>query len=143
LEMAKSGLRQAAVRIEYAGDALAKGEYPYIIRQSQEAVKLDSKGILRLVGIEPPKWHDVGPVLKDNTHRFPQWFAESIEELSSISRELRREREPSMYGDEETSTPPHKLYSRSDAEKDLSNARKVLDMCEKLLAEWIVERQNS
>lgn len=142
LEMARSGLRQAVVRIGYAENALAKEEYPYVVRQSQEAVELALKGVLRLAGIEPPKWHDVGPILKDNMGRFPQWFAENIEELASISRELRREREPSMYGDEETSTPPYKLYSRIDAEKALSNARKVLDMCERLLAEWTGRRQS-
>jgi HEPN domain-containing protein len=135
--MAKSGIRQASVRVGFAENALAKGEYPYVVRQSQEAVELALKGVLRLVGIEPPKWHDVGPILKEYADRFPQWFGENIEELASISRELRHEREPAMYGDEETSTPPYKLYSRRDAEKALENARKVLSLCEKLLAEWV------
>jgi HEPN domain-containing protein len=135
--MAKSGIRQAGVRVEFAENALAKEEYPYVVRQSQEAVELALKGVLRLVGIEPPKWHDVGPILKEYSDRFPQWFSENIEELASISRELRHEREPAMYGDEETSTPPYKLYSRRDAEKALANARKVLSLCEKLLTEWV------
>jgi len=137
LEMAKSVIRQAGVRVEFAENALAKEEYPYVVRQSQEAVELALKGVLRLVGIEPPKWHDVGPILKEYSDRFPQWFSENIEELASISRELRHEREPAMYGDEETSTPPYKLYSRRDAEKALANARKVLSLCEKLLTEWV------
>jgi HEPN domain-containing protein len=92
LEMAKSGIRQAGVRVEFAENALAKEEYPYVVRQSQEAVELALKGVLRLVGIEPPKWHDVGPILKEYSDRFPQWFSENIEELASISRELRHER---------------------------------------------------
>jgi HEPN domain-containing protein len=135
--MAKSVIRQAGVRVEFAENALAKEEYPYVVRQSQEAVELALKGVLRLVGIEPPKWHDVGPILKEYSYRFPQWFSENIEELASISRELRHEREPAMYGDEETSTPPYKLYSRRDAEKALANAKKVLSLCEKLLTEWV------
>ncbi len=135
MEMAKSGLRQAGVRVESAEGALVKGEYQYVVRQSQEAVELALKSVLRLVGIEPPKWHDFGPILKEHKDRFPHWFAENIEEMASISRELRHEREPSMYGDEETSTPPYKLYSRKDAEKALTNTRKVLELCEKLLAE--------
>ncbi len=141
MEMAKSGLRQAGVRVESAEGALVKGEYPYVVRQSQEAVELALKSVLRLVGIEPPKWHDFGPILKEHKDRFPHWFAENIEEMASISRELRHEREPSMYGDEETSTPPYKLYSRKDAEKALTNTRKVLELCEKLLAEWSGLRQ--
>jgi len=61
--------------------------------------------------------------------------------MTSISRELRHERESSMYGDEEISTPSYKLYSRKDAEKALTNTRKVLELCEKLLAEMSGLRQ--
>ena len=136
LEMAENYLRSARVRLRHAEEALSEDEYPYVIRQSQEAVELALKAALRLAGIEPPKWHDVGPILRESAERFPEWFRENIDELAGISRELRREREPSMYGDEETSTPPYKLYSRRDAEKALLNAKKTLELCEKLLTTW-------
>lgn len=139
LEMAENFIRQSRVRLRYAEKALEEGEYPYVIRQSQESVELALKGVLRLVGIEPPKWHDVGPILREHVDRFPEWFRENIDEVAGISRELRREREPSMYGDEETMTPSYKLYSRRDAEKALTNARKVLELCEKLFREWYQE----
>jgi HEPN domain-containing protein len=80
---------------------LKEKAYAYCIRQSQEAVELMLKASLRIVGIEPPKWHDVGPVLMEFAERFPLWFRERIPELAATSRWLRREREPSMYGDEE------------------------------------------
>ena len=41
-----------------------------------------------------------------------------------------------MYGDEETGTPPDQLYSLLDAEESVRYARKVLDLCLKLLAEY-------
>ncbi|MCL7383767.1 MAG: HEPN domain-containing protein [Thaumarchaeota archaeon] len=141
LEMAENYIKQAKTRIKYAELALREEEYPYVMRQSQESVELALKAALRLVGIEPPKWHDVGPILKEYSDRFPEWFKREIDEVAGISRELRREREPSMYGDEETSTPPYKLYSRRDAEKALLNARKVLELCEKLLIEWVNQRR--
>jgi len=141
LEMAESGVRQAGARVESAENALVEEEHSYVVRQSQEAVELALKSVLRLVGIEPPKWHDVGPILKEHADKFPHWFAENIEEMTSISRELRHERESSMYGDEEISTPSYKLYSRKDAEKALTNTRKVLELCEKLLAEMSGLRQ--
>ena len=62
--MAKAYLRQAEARIRTAERALKEGNYPYSVRQAQEAVELSLKATLRLVGIEPPKWHDVGPILR-------------------------------------------------------------------------------
>ncbi|MBS7635134.1 HEPN domain-containing protein [Candidatus Bathyarchaeota archaeon] len=90
---------------------------------------------MRLLAIEPPKWRDVRPVLKRHRDLFPEWFRDKIDKVASISRKLGREREPSMYGDEETGTPPDQLYSLLDAEEALEHARKVLDLCVRLLAE--------
>lgn len=64
ISMARSYIRQAEERIRHAREALERESYPYVVRQCQEAVELLLKASLRLVGIEPPKWHDVGPVLK-------------------------------------------------------------------------------
>jgi HEPN domain-containing protein len=103
--MAEAYIRQAMERLKHAREALRRGNYPYVVRQSQEAVELALKASLRLVGVEPPRWHDVGPVLRRETGRFPEWFREEIPRLARISRRLRREREPSMYGDEESGIP--------------------------------------
>lgn len=131
--MAESYLKQANERIHHAEEALKGGNYPYVIRQSQEAVELSLKAALRLVGIEPPKWHDVGPILMQNSERFPEWFAKSIPKMASISRKLRREREPSMYGDEESGLPPEYLYTAEDAQEALAYAREIYGKCSKLL----------
>ena len=70
--MAKSYIRQALERIRHAREALeTTRNYPYVIRQCQEAVELLLKASLRLVGVEPPKWHDVGPILRREEKRFP------------------------------------------------------------------------
>lgn len=143
LEMARSYLRQAEERVKHAEEALRTGNYAYTMRQSQESVELALKGILRLVAIEPPKWHDVGPILKRHRELFPQWFRDKVDEVASISRRLRREREPSMYGDEETGTPPDQLYSLMDAEEALEYAREVLDLCMRLLREHELSRAKS
>jgi HEPN domain-containing protein len=135
ISMAEAYLRQASERIRHAREALEHGNYPYVIRQCQEAVELLLKASLRLVGVEPPKWHDVGPVLKKEMERFPEWFRKEIPMLSRISRRLRREREPSMYGDEETGTPPDELYDKDDATEALEWASYVLSAVEKLLLE--------
>ncbi|MEM3831763.1 MAG: HEPN domain-containing protein [Sulfolobales archaeon] len=131
--MAQSYLRQAEERIRHAKEALDRGNYPYVIRQCQESVELLLKAALRLVGVEVPKWRDVGPVLRREAQRFPEWFQAEIPALARISRKLRREREPSMYGDEESGIPPDELYDRSDAEEALDYASKVYSIVIKLI----------
>ncbi|ADI31243.1 HEPN domain-containing protein [Staphylothermus hellenicus] len=135
IALARSYIRQTKERIKHAGEALETGNYPYVIRQCQEAVELALKAALRIVGIEPPKWHDVGPVLRREKNRFPDWFQERIPELAYISRSLRKERETAMYGDEETGLPAEELYTLYDAEQALKQARTVLYLVEKLLRE--------
>jgi HEPN domain-containing protein len=105
-ELARSNVRQAEDRLTTARIALERGNYPYAVRQAQECVELSLKACLRLVGIEPPKWHDVGPIIRRERENFPEWFKEHVERIVSISRSLRKERELAMYGDEESKIPP-------------------------------------
>ena len=134
--MAKSYLEEAEKRVRVAEMMLGEGSYAYAIRQCQEAVELSLKASLRLVGVEPPKWRDVGPVLVELSDRFPDWFRDKIPELAAISRWLRREREPSMYGDEETGLPPSRLYTRPYAEKAVEAAKLVVSYGRRLLSEY-------
>ena len=92
-DLAKSYIRQAEERIKHAKEALNEGSYPYAVRQCQEAVELLLKAALRYVGVEPPKLHDVGPLLRKERDRFPAWFQERIDEFAYYSRVLRSERE--------------------------------------------------
>jgi len=135
LEMALAYVREAERRVRTAEGALREGALAYCIRQSQEAVELMLKAALRLVGVEPPKWHDVGPVLIELSDRFPQWFRERIPELAAISRWLGREREPSMYGDEELGLPPTRLYTEPYARKALEGAKMVYEQVKRLIEE--------
>jgi len=96
VELAKSNIKQAEERLKHAREALESGNYPYVVRQSQEAVELLLKAALRLVGVEPPKWHDVGPVIRKVIDRFPTWFKENADLVVSISRSLRKEGQKSL-----------------------------------------------
>ncbi|MCS7138350.1 MAG: HEPN domain-containing protein, partial [Candidatus Caldarchaeum sp.] len=122
-EMARASVKQALERVETVRRALDEGHYAYAVRQSQEAVELLLKAALRLAGVEPPKWHDVGPVLRRERERFPEWFREMVDDLASISRSLSRERELAMYGDEDLKIPPDELYVRKDAENALADVQ--------------------
>ncbi len=137
IELARAYVEEAERRVKVAEWALGEEAYAYCIRQCQEAVELLLKAALRLVGVEPPKWHDVGPLLLEFSDRFPEWFREAIPELAAISRWLRREREPSMYGDEETGIPPTRLYTKPYAAKALDSCKLVYEKVSRLLSEWI------
>jgi HEPN domain-containing protein len=115
--MARSYIRQALERIKHAEEALESGNYPYVVRQSQEAVELLLKAALRLAGVEPPRWHDVGPILRREVDRFPEWFRREIPKLARISKRLRREREPSMYEYEEAGIPPKNFIAERTPRK--------------------------
>ncbi len=143
IALARSHIRQAEERIRHAREALESGNYPYVVGQCQEAVELALKAALRTVGVESPKWHDVGPVLRREAHRFLQWFREKIDYLASISRSLRKERELAMYGDEEAGIPPEELYTRIDAEQALAQAQLVLDLVKRLFQEVVDISQGS
>lgn len=56
--------------------------------------------------------------------RFAAEVAARVDELASISRELRRDRELAFYGAEDLT--PTKFYSRADAEWALAAARTVV-----------------
>jgi HEPN domain-containing protein len=135
-ELARSNVRQAEDRLTTARIALERGNYPYAVRQAQECVELSLKACLRLVGIEPPKWQDVGPIIRRERENFPEWFKEHVERIVSISRSLRKERELAMYGDEESKIPPEELYTRFDAEKAIEDAGFVLEIARRLLREF-------
>jgi len=140
IEMARSYVAEAERRIRVAELMLGEGAYAYCIKQSQEAVELLLKATLRAVGVEPPKWRDAGPVLLRFSERFPEWFRSEIPVLASISRWLSREREPSMYGDEETGLPPSMLYTEPYAAKAVEAAKSVYSLVKRLVEEAVSAR---
>jgi HEPN domain-containing protein len=135
-ELARSNVRQVEDRLTTARIALERGNSPYAVRQAQECVELSLKACLRLVGIEPPKWHDAGPIIRRERENFPEWFKEHVERIVLISRSLRKERELAMYGDEGSKIPPEELYTRFDAEKAIEGAGFVLEIARRLLREF-------
>ena len=113
-ELASGLLRQAESRFKTMKEAYQAADYPYTVRAAQECVELSLKAVLISIGIDPPKWHDVGTILLDHADRFSSEEKALLEEIAFISRSLRGEREKSMYGDEVLRLPPDRLYSKYD-----------------------------
>jgi HEPN domain-containing protein len=70
-----------------------------VVRESQEIVELALKGILRAVGIDPPKWHDVGDLLLEYSDKIGAIDRNELGYLAAASKRLRKEREFAFYGD--------------------------------------------
>lgn len=131
--LAQSYLVKARLRLEMVEFLLARGGYSDVVREAQELVELATKAMLRQVGIEPPKWHDVGTLLVEHADQFSAAVRTRIPEVARISRELRKEREFSFYGDEDC--VPTEQYDRGDAETALAQARLVLETAERAILE--------
>ena len=65
VSLAQSYLIKARKRLKILSVLLDEAAYSDVVREAQEIVELALKGMLRQVGIEPPKWHDVGGVLEE------------------------------------------------------------------------------
>jgi len=77
-DLAKSYIWKAETRID-ALEALFKREnYSDVIREAQETVELALKGMLRAVGVEPPKHHDVGGLILEHRDRFRESVAKGL-----------------------------------------------------------------
>ena len=120
-ELARSYLRKATDRLEILDLLLRKEAYSDVIREAQEIVELALKGRLRAVGVEPPKWHNVGPILQEQRGRLPDSVRGEVDELARISAWLSDEREASFYGDVEL--VPNEAYDRNDAEHAIADAQ--------------------
>ena len=108
--------RLAALEVLHARAAFSR-----VVRESQEAVELALKGMLRWAGIDPPKIHDVGDLVLQFAERFKGVSGHELTALAEASKELRKEREFSFYGD--IDFIPTDEYDAADADTALGQAR--------------------
>ncbi|HON00739.1 MAG TPA: HEPN domain-containing protein [Acidobacteriota bacterium] len=119
-------VRRAEVRLQALEVLFEAESWADVVRESQETVELALKGLLRHAGVEPPRVHDVSEVLLAERNRLPEALQPEVERLAGISRELRRDRELAFYGAEDLT--PSGFYTREDAERALSAARRVVEL---------------
>jgi HEPN domain-containing protein len=110
---------------------LERGAHSDVVREAPEAVELATKGMLRRAGIDPPKIHDVGGIILENRDRFPGVSISDLARLAGLSKQLRRDRELSFYGD--IDFIPTEEYSRADAESAVEAARFIIGIAESVI----------
>jgi len=123
--LAESYLEKATKRLRVLDVLLQEEAFSDVVREAQELVELAMKGMLRYVSVDPPKWHDVGPILAENRDLLPETIQGALTRLQEISKRLRREREFAFYGD--IDFIPTEEYTRQDAMQAIEDARFVLD----------------
>lgn len=124
--LAESYLLKATKRLKILPVLLDEEAYSDVVREAQEVVELALKGMLRQVGVEPPRWHDVGGVLRDHRGRFPAEVGREIDRLAAVSTALRKDRELSFYG--EIDFIPTEHYTRQDAARARDDAAWVVSV---------------
>ena len=124
--LAQAYLAKARARVRVLDVLLEAKAWSDVLRKAQELVELALKGMLRQAGIEPPKWHDVGSLLLENTDRFPAGVRVDLDRLAAVSGWLRKERELAFYGD--IDFIPTERYGEDDARRASEDARFVVQV---------------
>ncbi len=132
-DLAQSYLKKAIDRLDVLDLLFKKGAYSDVVREAQEIVELCVKGMLRFIGIEPPKHHDVGPLLVEHQDslKLKKTSRKDIKRIAKISKELRKERELAFYGD--IDFIPTEEYTANDANKAIEDARFVVEKARGLI----------
>ena len=121
----KAHARRKALDVLYA-----EKSYSDVVRESQELCELVLKGVLRTIGIDPPKFHDVGKILKQNVGLLPGSMQCDIDKVVRYSFELRKDRELSFYG--ALDVDPWEDYTAADADRAIHIADEILAWIELL-----------
>lgn len=124
-------LEQARVWLRMGRRALRDRNYAFTVLAAQECVEFSLKGALRKLGIEHPRFHDVGQVLVLNRERLPEGLVLNLDRVMDVSRRLVMKRSQAAYGDEAGGVPPGRLFDRAAAVSALADASWVLELCSK------------
>lgn len=123
--LAADHLRRAGARLIALDTLYGAESWADVVRESQEAVELALKGLLRASGVDPPRVHDVAGVLEAESHRLPPALLSDVPRLAAASRALRRDRELAFCGAEDLT--PSEFYRREDADEARTAARFVVE----------------
>jgi HEPN domain-containing protein len=125
-ETAEKLFRDAEEYFEDSGRSYQRKSWNQVVRRSQEVIELSLKALLKMMGVEYPKEHDIGEIFVNACRKKQIEIEEGIaREIIRISSRLTDERAPSFYWE--------KVYSRQNAEEARQGAEKVLSFTRELL----------
>jgi len=124
IRLGKSYIERALGRLPFLRQMQEAGLHADVVRESQEVVELALKGLLRIVGLDPPKEHDASKFMTREAQRLPKSVVEHLAEIRRMSKRLRRERELAFYGDEDF--VPSDEYDRDDSSEAIQFAEAIV-----------------
>lgn len=136
--MATDYLSKAERFLRVAREAVFDKDYSLGVRWAQESIELAVKAVLRCLGIEFPKEHDVSEVLAGIEEKLPSWFEENVPLIARIMREITVQRGPALYGYERELIPAGKIFGEEMGKKALKDSEFVYDLCKKFIEEWLL-----
>jgi HEPN domain-containing protein len=128
---ARALIEDAKIIFEEARLSFEKGHWHRVMRKCQESAELSVKGIFKYIGIEYPKVHQMGSVIKKEIPGRKILAKDEIDRLSGISDSLALDREASFYGADD-GRPASGLFGGEDAREALEQAEWVIAMAEKV-----------
>jgi hypothetical protein len=128
VRLGESYIERARGRLPFLRQMQAAGLHADVVRESQEVVELALKGLLRIVGLDPPKEHDVSKFMTGERERLPKAAAQHLREIRRMSKRLRRERELAFYGDD--NFVPSDEYDVEDSTEAIRSAETIVGWVE-------------
>jgi HEPN domain-containing protein len=124
IRLGKSYVERARGRLPFLSQMREAGLHADVVRESQEVVELALKGLLRMIGLDPPKEHDVSKFMVRERRRLPKAILDNLAEIRRMSKRLRRERELAFYGDEDF--VPSDEYDADDSSEAIQFAEAIV-----------------
>jgi hypothetical protein len=129
---AKSHLADAEIILEEACYSLKKGHYHRVILKCQESTELAVKGVFRYLGLEYPKSHLLGRVVKKELSKYGLFQREELKHIANISDSLAFDREPAFYGSPD-GIPAGELFDQEDAEEAIEETQWIINLIKKVI----------
>ncbi len=125
-------VKRGSMRLKALETLFAQGAFADVVGESQEVVELVGKALIRFLGAEPARVHDVGAQLTELRDRVGKKLQPGLDDLIAVSRELRRDRELAFYGTEDLT--PSEFYSKRDAEQAMGFAKRSVKFVKEMVA---------
>lgn len=122
--LAEDYLRRASTRLSALDTLYAAESWADVVRESQGAIELAWKALLRSAGIERPRVHEVSQTLLENRYRLAEVVLPHVERVPEHSRQLRRDRALAFESSEDLT--PGEFCRREDADAARDMARDVI-----------------
>ena len=128
VERSRDWFLQARRDLENARYELKGGYYEWACFLSQQAAEKAVKAVFQRLGAEA-FGHSVASLLKKLSERI-----RVPEELIEVAKELDKAYIPTRYPNAHPEGPPYEAYTRTEAERLISHAERILEFCENILS---------